>query len=528
MALLKSGLVEHITVYELSSQRIAAGRKAALKQGLAARIEFVEADAFKVDIADGQFDLVHWNNALHHMFDVDQAVAWSHRVLSTDGLFFMDDYVGPNRFQWSDETLALATRVRENLPPQYLQRAQPDAPPVPVQVGRPSIRRIVNEDPSEAPDSERILTAVKKHFPNALIIPTGGAVYNLALTHTLHHFDPKQPAEEALLRNLMLIDEMAVRNTRVESHYAVALAWRNNKKIKHSGPSLAKSTGRVQQNQPLWIRCARRILPDAIREQLNRLNLARQKWLAERAVQAPETPAPKTRLAQEHRADPAGDFWCPLCDHTITGFVAGGHHGRPGAKCPECGSLERHRAAWLYLANHADWTRADSEAVKLLHVAPEPPMERRFKALDHVDYLSADLEAGKAMVQMDLTAIEGPDHQFDVIFCSHVLEHIPDDQTAMQEMHRVLKPGGTLYIQVPLKGETTYEDASITSPAQRRKAFGQEDHVRIYGTDIVERLEQAAFSTRLVKARKFLKAPEIKRANTGNRELIIAEKKQTG
>jgi ubiquinone/menaquinone biosynthesis C-methylase UbiE len=527
MALLKAGLVEHMTVYELSSQRIAAGRKAAVKRGLADRIEFVEADAFKADIADGQFDLVHWNNALHHMFDVDQAVAWSHRVLSSDGLFFMDDYVGPNRFQWSDETLALASRIRENLPAQYLERAETDAPPVPVQVGRPSIRRIVNEDPSEAPDSERIVEGVRKHFPNALIIPTGGAVYNLALTHTLHHFDPKQPADEALLRNLMLVDEMAVQSTGVESHYAVALAWRNGRKIKHSGPGITVRARPGQQNQPLWIRCARRILPDAIRQQLNGLNLARQKWLAERSVRAAKTPAPKPKAALEHQADPDGAFWCPVCDSTVTGFVAGGHHGRPGSKCPECGSLERHRAAWLYLARHADWTQSESKPVKLLHVAPEPPMERRFRALEHIDYLSADIEPGKAMVQMDLTAIEGPEHQYDVIFCSHVLEHIPDDHSAMKELYRVLNPGGTLYVQVPMRGQTTYEDASITAPAERRKAFGQEDHVRMYGTDILERLEQAGFNTRMVKARKFLKPEEVKRANTGNRDLIIAEKTET-
>jgi predicted SAM-dependent methyltransferase len=97
------------------------------------------------------------------------------------------------------------------------------------------------------------------------------------------------------------------------------------------------------------------------------------------------------------------------------------------------------------------------------------------------------------MQKMDLTDLKLPDQSQSLVFCSHVLEHIPEDIKAMSEIHRVLKVGGTAIIQVPIWRKTTYEDFSITSKEGRLKAFMQEDHVRLYGLDIVDRLESVGF-----------------------------------
>jgi SAM-dependent methyltransferase len=140
-----------------------------------------------------------------------------------------------------------------------------------------------------------------------------------------------------------------------------------------------------------------------------------------------------------------------------------------------------------------------------LHVAPEPPLARWLSNLSAPgEYLSIDLD-GPAMRRMDLTALDLPDASKTLVWCSHVLEHIPDDRKAMREMWRVLRPGGLAVIQVPLRGPTTYEDSSITTPQERRKAFMQEDHVRIYGMDVAGRLQQAGFT---VDARSALHLPE--------------------
>ena len=527
MMLLKAGLVEHFTVYELSPKRIADGRKAAKQKGLTERIEFIEQDAFTADIPDGHFDLVHWNNALHHMFDVDAALAWSKRVLAKSGFLYLDDYVGPNRFQWSDETLAVATRARASLTDQQLRRREQPEQQVPLILGRPSVREIVRQDPSEAPDSARILEALERHFPAALLIPTGGAIYNLALTHTLHNFSDDDPVDQARLRDLMLLDEMALQIPGVESHYAVAMAWRDGRRIRNPGPqwkrdAVARHRTALGANAPLWQRIARRLLPGTVRDGLNTINRKRLDWQG--ALSKRAKPPAKAPLPPQHAADPNGNYYCPLCNSHLSGFVSGGHHGRPGAKCPECGSLERHRVAWVYLQEQAEWLTNTQQTIRLLHVAPEPPMEKQLRKLQHIDYLSADIEPGRAMVTMDLTQIDMPDEQFDVIFCSHVLEHIPEDHKAMAEMQRVLKTGGIAYIQIPMRGKETYEDFSITSPEGRREAFGQEDHVRMYGTDIIERLQRAGFDAKLLYPAKSMSGEQRERMNTGNRPLIVCHK----
>lgn len=101
------------------------------------------------------------------------------------------------------------------------------------------------------------------------------------------------------------------------------------------------------------------------------------------------------------------------------------------------------------------------------------------------------------------------DNLFDVIICCHVLEHILDDVAAMRELCRVLKPGGLAFLQSPLdlKRVTTFEDSQCVTPEDRARAFGQSDHVRIYGLDYKDRLEKAGFTVRVDEYVKTL-APE--------------------
>jgi SAM-dependent methyltransferase len=84
------------------------------------------------------------------------------------------------------------------------------------------------------------------------------------------------------------------------------------------------------------------------------------------------------------------------------------------------------------------------------------------------------------------------------VYCSHVLEHVEDDRRAMAELFRILRPGGWAFLSVPIHGARTIEDPAIALPADRLRAFGQEDHVRIYGNDgaFERRLEHVGFNVR--------------------------------
>ena len=184
---------------------------------------------------------------------------------------------------------------------------------------------------------------------------------------------------------------------------------------------------------------------------------------------------------------------CPICGSTFRKFLPYGRQARNNALCPKCLSLERHRLIWLYLKRKTDFFTADH---KMLHIAPELCFIDRFEDMDNLDYVTADLESPLAKVKMDVHEMPFEDQSFDVIFCNHVLEHVADDMKALSEMKRVLKPGGWAILQVPFfypLPETTYEDSSITTPSEREKAFGQDDHVRLYGQDYGSRLASAGF-----------------------------------
>lgn len=188
---------------------------------------------------------------------------------------------------------------------------------------------------------------------------------------------------------------------------------------------------------------------------------------------------------------------CPICEKRFISFMPFGLIPRANALCPNCGTLERTRLIWLFLKSQDGFFK---EKKKVLHVAPEAELFKRFNRLPSFDYLAVDkFEEGydypKGTQNMDITAINKDDNSFDFILCSHVLEHVPDDKLAMRELFRVLKPGGIAILQVPLdKGlDVTNEDPAINSAELREQHYGHWDHLRQYGLDYKNRLEQAGF-----------------------------------
>lgn len=192
---------------------------------------------------------------------------------------------------------------------------------------------------------------------------------------------------------------------------------------------------------------------------------------------------------------------------------------RENVLSPSTLSLERHRLLWLYLKNETEFF---NKKLKVLHFAPEQAFYKRFRNLPNLDYTTTDLNSPLADVKADICDLPFEDEKFDFILCNHVLEHIPDDKKAMQELYRILKPGGTAILQIPqeLDREVTFQDDSITDPKERAKIFGQYDHVRVYGRDYFDKLRAVGFKVEEADYTSELKEPDIDKYRLAKGEII--------
>jgi SAM-dependent methyltransferase len=197
---------------------------------------------------------------------------------------------------------------------------------------------------------------------------------------------------------------------------------------------------------------------------------------------------------------------------------------RENVLAPGTLSLERHRLFWLYLKNE---TTFFSAPLRVLHFAPEQAFVQKFKKQKNLTYTTTDLNSPIADVKADICDLPFKDNSFDFIICNHVLEHIPDDTKAMQELYRVLAPLGTAIVQVPYdaKREITYQDDTITDQSERTRIFGQYDHLRVYGMDYFKKLSSIGFDVNALDYTSSISSEDIERYRLCKGELLPVCKK---
>jgi len=180
---------------------------------------------------------------------------------------------------------------------------------------------------------------------------------------------------------------------------------------------------------------------------------------------------------------------CNVCGYRGR-FVSAGKPRRIDARCPKCGSAERYRLLALWLDRHGAFLRN----AHVLHFAPEQGLAAMLKTRVGA-YQSADIIPGRADLVLNIESIARPDATYDCVVCSHVLEHV-DDAKALGEIYRVLKPGGVALIMLPvIEGwATTYENPKAVTAEERKRHYGQADHLRYYGADVRERIRNAGFA----------------------------------
>ena len=207
---------------------------------------------------------------------------------------------------------------------------------------------------------------------------------------------------------------------------------------------------------------------------------------------------------------------CPICGAHVTHFLV---LHRPFFRWrPVCRSLQRHRTSWLYIRQYILPMRTIQQ---VLHIAPETALAQALYRLPGIDYVSMDLYDPHVRVRANAEYLPFASHSFDLIYCSHVLEHVPDDRAAMGEMCRILRSGGVAIVLTPLWDKPTFEDPDVTDPVERERLFGQFDHVRWYGFDIIDRLTDAGFSVQMIRAGDVADAGAVERFGLDAHEMLF-------
>lgn len=223
MGLMTSGRVEQFELFELSDVRIEAGKAAFAAAGLSDRVRWHTEDGIAAMWASrGQYDLVHWDNSLHHMFNVADAISASRYCLCDGGVFLMLDYVGSTRMQWTERELSYANAIRATLPARFFIHPTNPTWVVPKKISRIDVETLMNSDPSEMADSGNIIPNLRENFINPRIWNLGGVVFHLALSDLLQNFDIK---EDSGLLELMLITDQALAESGL-THYGACIATR--------------------------------------------------------------------------------------------------------------------------------------------------------------------------------------------------------------------------------------------------------------------------------------------------------------
>ena len=178
---------------------------------------------------------------------------------------------------------------------------------------------------------------------------------------------------------------------------------------------------------------------------------------------------------------------CNICWWQGSSFLGVSHS--EGAACPDCGSIARDRFLFLCFTS-----RMRSGPYRLLETSPRLGADYRFSMARWFSYTASDFDerAHRAEVKLDVQDMSLDDESFDVILTAHVLEHVPDTGRALNEFFRILKPGGRVFLQVPvLQG--------WTAPPAMPEFHGDNTAVEWrFGFDLTDRIRRHGFHASLL------------------------------
>jgi SAM-dependent methyltransferase len=195
--------------------------------------------------------------------------------------------------------------------------------------------------------------------------------------------------------------------------------------------------------------------------------------------------------------------------------------------CPHCGTSDRCRLYACYLGEKIP-QYPQGQTINILDIAPSAQLSQFIDCYQNVIHHTADLFAKDVDFVVDVTDMSAiASDSYDILICSHVLEHVVDDRKALSELYRVLKPSGWGIIMVPinLAIQQIEEDPQEADVSERWRRFGQDDHIRLYSkVGFIERVKAAGFKLRELGVDHFGISAFREYGITSKSVLYIAEK----
>lgn len=203
------------------------------------------------------------------------------------------------------------------------------------------------------------------------------------------------------------------------------------------------------------------------------------------------------------------NFICPICNFQASRFLSYGDDNeavikfkiigmgfRKNAICPMCQSKDRERLIFLFLKKLLK-KKLIKYSSNIIHFSPERSIEKNFFRKKFVNYITADILAGKVDFILDLQDFKFKKKNFDLVICNHVLEHIENDLLAMKNIFSIMKSGGIAILQVPFSSniDKDYKTDAVKSDLDRLNYYGQTDHVRVYSeSNYLKKLKDTGFN----------------------------------
>jgi SAM-dependent methyltransferase len=191
--------------------------------------------------------------------------------------------------------------------------------------------------------------------------------------------------------------------------------------------------------------------------------------------------------------------------------------------CAYCHSNDRLRHLFMYFDAVKFWEKIPGSSI--LHFAPEKNLVTAIKNFNPAEYILADYyPADDTIRKIDITSIPFEGSAFGLLICCHVLEHIVNYKKALDEIFRVLKPGGTAILQTPYSTvlKRNFEDENINNEELRLSFYAQKDHVRIFGQEqFLMDLAKAGFDLNIIKNNDCFSPEETFRYGVNEKEDLI-------